>query len=219
MKFFEMYRPIDDTASRAFAERGLALATELFGPPAIPVNTLYLRHSTPLDPNHNLKRGFQLCEISDRQQGIFTIYLGRWPTEYSFHGQLGHEIAHLLNADLYDAYVEGLNTAFAERLLRKEQRDWTRWETYYENDDPFYGHTYRMMKQVWDVVGDEHIRRFLSYAVPSGDERKMHINIDGWLDSLPDPLRTAVLDIVRRNFDTIEPLCQGCMFLRPRDLH
>ena len=204
------YQPIDDPAAAAFIDRGLAFAKQLLGEPRVPVQRVDLRRSAPLHPASKIRRGFRLCEITDPQHGVFTIYVSRAPGEYAFHGQLAHEIAHLLNARLFDMYIEGLNTAFAQRLLRKEGMDWSGWKTYLEHQDPFYGATYAMMKRVWDLVGDQHIKTLLSYAIPSDPAHtKMRIDIDAWLDALPPELRPKARAIIREHAPAVNAAMKG----------
>src|SRR3954454_21552388 len=133
---------IDDTEANAFVQEGLSYAIELYGEPRIAVRKVILRYKPQGSPFTNL---------TDARKGLFTIYLTHKPAEYAFYGQLAHEIGHLLNAQLYDMYVEGLNTAFSEKLLERTDKDWSGWAQYYkENKEPFYSATYFMMKEISD---------------------------------------------------------------------
>ncbi|MGL6282669.1 MAG: hypothetical protein ACRC2J_09715, partial [Microcoleaceae cyanobacterium] len=77
---------LNDQKITDFVKSGYEFAVKLYGQPRVPVNTVNLRlHSSAM------------TALNDASQGIFTIYLGRRPNEYSFHGQLAHEVAHLLN--------------------------------------------------------------------------------------------------------------------------
>ena len=193
------YVAITDPRSEKFVEDALADAVGFLGEPAIPVKKVHLRLSTPLDPSSKIKSGFQLCELVDADKGIFAIYLGRKPTEYAYHGQLAHEVAHLVNARLYDCYVEGLNTVFAERFTKKKGFDWSGWDSYLrKGQDKFYGNTYVMMKDVTAAAGETHIKKLLTFARWSNDAKtRMHIDINAWLDSLPmdvrGPTRAAIM--------------------------
>ena len=124
--------------------------------------------------------------ITDAQKGFFTIFLSRRKDEYAFYGQLAHEIPHLLNARLYDAYAEGLNTVFAEKMLKQNDMDWSGWEEYYrKHNDPFYAATYLMMKDVAVVAGADSIRTLLQHAkVEPIDPQRMYIDIDAWISTL-----------------------------------
>ncbi len=117
-----------------FVESGFNYSQKLYGKPKIPVKKLNLRlHTTPL------------TVLDNANTGEFTIYLSRKPSEYTFHGQLSHEIFHLLNAQLLDCYVEGLATVFAEKMLNRNNLDWNRWEQYFQPSyESFYGLTYSM---------------------------------------------------------------------------
>jgi hypothetical protein len=203
--FHTKYVAITDSRSEQFVEEGLASAIEFLGEPAIPVKKVHLRQSTPIDPKSNLRSGFQLCELVDADKGIFAIYLGRKPAEYAYHGQLAHEIAHLVNARLYDCYVEGLNTVFAERFTKKKGFDWSGWDSYLrKGDDKFYGSTYVMMKDVNAAAGDAHIKKLLSFARWTNEEKtRMHIDINGWLDSLPMEVRTPTRAAILKHADAV----------------
>lgn len=217
----QAYQPITDVAAQSFVERGLAYATEVLGEPAVKVRQVDLRLSVPNDPQARIKRGFALTELNDMARGRFTIYLSQRPERYAFHGQLAHEIAHLLNARIYDTYVEGLSTAFAERFLAKDGKDWRGWPAYLRNDDPYYGTSYFLMKAVWEAVGDHHIKSFLSYAVYSDPQRtRMHIDINAWLASLPAAQYLAVRQIIARHAPAIIQAAKqrpGHIFWLPAD--
>jgi len=176
---------------------GLAHTTRLYGSPTIPVNEVEVcwRLSSTA-----------FTAIKDRQRGIFAIFLsGDWPVQeeyYSFYyGQLAHEIAHLLNAELYDCYVEGLNTVFAEVLCTRQSVDWRCWRNHYSNNPgSFYATTYRMMKEVSDAAGAEHMRHILRCAVSTdASQERLHLCIDQWLDSLPRDKKVAVKAKIREH--------------------
>jgi hypothetical protein len=196
--FYKQYTPVDDPRAQKFVEDGLALAVELLGKPHVAVKKVHLRLSRPLDPRSDLKRAFQMCELLDSRAGVFCIYLGREPGDYAFHGQLAHEIGHLLNARLLDAYAEGLASVFAEKLLAKLKLDWTGWRRHYESGaEPFYGTTYFMMRDVWDAAGDRHIRTLLGHAVFVDKEKtRMRLNVEAWLKTLPDDVRKKVRAVI-----------------------
>jgi len=209
LPWYRQYQPIESQEAERFVTHGLAYARQWLGEPRVAVQQVYLRYSTPLDPHSQIRRNFQLCEPTDSAHGIFTIYLSRRPSEYAFDGQLAHEVAHLLNARLADAYVEGLNTVFAERLLRRDGRDWRGWAQYLEQDDPFYGATYAMMKNLWETVGDQAMRSFLSFAVDSDGGEKMHIDIDRWLASLSPEVAASARRVIAQHAPTVRTALQS----------
>jgi len=182
---------IDDPAARQFIGQGLAYATALYGEPRIPVNQVYLRYKLPQ----------AFTNLTDAQNGIFTIVLSRKPEEYAFYGLLAHEIAHLLNAQLYDVYVEGLNTVFAEKMLKRNGKDWSGWEAYYQkNEDPFYAATYLMMKEVSAVAGDSAMHALLAYAkYERKDPQRMYIDINEWINSLPVAKRDSIKKVILKH--------------------
>lgn len=219
-RWHELYRPLDDPAAQRMLQHGMQRARELLGEPRIPVRRVHLRHSTPLDPARGLRSGFRLAELVSARDGEFAIYLSRTPGEYAFEGQLAHEIAHLLNAELFDVYAEGLGTVFAERLLRERGGDWTGWERHFrEGGDPLYAHSYYMMREVWEVAGDAAMRRLLSFARRPSSGSRMHLDFRAWLATLPPPKRERVRQIVARHAPAIEAevrhVGEPLSFLRP----
>ncbi|MDJ0553439.1 MAG: hypothetical protein QNJ68_03180 [Microcoleaceae cyanobacterium MO_207.B10] len=172
-----------------FVESGFNYSQKLYGQPKIPVKKVNLRFNTRA-----------LTSLDNVAQGEFTIYLSRKPSEYAFHGQLAHEIAHLLNAQLLDCYVEGLASIFAEKMLNSQNLDWSRWETYYQQgNEPFYGLTYSMIKEVSETVGSANMRRLLDFAVYNDASKQlMHIDIDGWLSSMSDLTKTEAKKLIKK---------------------
>ena len=188
---------IDDPEANAFVQEGLSYAIELYGEPRISVKKVVLRYKPQGSPFTNL---------TDARKGLFTIYLTHKPTEYAFYGQLAHEIGHLLNAQLYDMYVEGLNTAFSEKLLKRADKDWSGWEQYYkDNKEPFYSSTYFMMKDVSDAAGDEALQTLLSHAkfLPQ-DSQRMYIDINEWLKSLPREQRAQARKVILNHASNVQ---------------
>ena len=178
----------------SFVEEGFNYAVELYGEPRIPVNKVNLQlYSRPL------------TAIDNPDSGEFTIYLSRRPSEYAFRGQLSHEIAHLLNGQLFDCYVEGLNMVFAEQMLESKGLDWSGWESYFrQGSEPFYGSTYFMMKEVAETAGKANMQSFLSFAVYNDETQKwMHIDIDRWLSSMSETARNEVKKIINKHQDAV----------------
>ncbi len=198
-KWYSYYPAITDIQVDKFLQDGIELITTLYGEPIVPINKVRLCYSMPLDTKSELKKNFQLCELVDEEAGEFTIYLSHQPNAYSFHGQLGHEIAHLLNANMYDAYIEGLNTLFAEKLLTQSNLDWSGWAQYFrqDNSDAFYAHTYHMMREIDEFLIDGELSNFLSFAEPISEEStKQRINIEAWLETLSCEKRDVVKFII-----------------------
>ena len=137
-----------------------------------------------------VRNNFQLCECIDEAGGKFVLYAEGEPGEDIFYLQMGHEVAHLLNPYLYDWYVEGLNTVFAEELARQAGYSFSPWGKRFHRNrtrEP-YAVSYYMMKEVQAAAGED-LRSILRHAVVSGrrqygDERR-RIDIDAWLATLP----------------------------------
>lgn len=181
---------LESTDIYSFVEEGFNYAVKLYGQPRIPVQKVFLGFSS-----------IPFTVLDNADTGEFTINLLRRPSEYSFHGQLAHEIGHLLNARLFDCYAEGLSTLFAEKMLNLKGLDWSRWEKYYRDGyEPFYGLTYLMMKEVADTAGMANMERFLSFVVYNDETKKtMRVDIDGWLSSMSDNMKSRVKNVINRH--------------------
>ncbi len=188
-----------------FVTKGFFYATALYGNPTSSVNevTVVLRP----DPSP---------ETVEVQTGVFTIYIPicrdprTGPDDYWFHALLAHEIAHLLNAHLFDCYVEGLNGIFAEELLTRTSVGSERYRQYLEGQrcvdtsEAFYAVTYFLMKDLSREAGEEHMRNFLGCATwTDSGETRMHIDIDQWLDSLPRDKKVAVKAKIREHAPSV----------------
>lgn len=186
---------LNNSSVYSFVESGFNYSQQLYGPPKIPVKKVNLRlHTTAL------------TALDNPTKGEFTVYLSRKPSEYAFHGQLAHEIAHLLNAQLLDCYAEGLATVFSEKMLDRQNLDWSRWETYYEQgNEPFYGLTYSMMKEISETAGAENMRRLLQFAIYNdASKRWMYIDINGWLSSMSDYTKTEVKKVINQHITQVK---------------
>jgi hypothetical protein len=186
--FNVQHQLIDDPEALSFIQQGLAHAIELYGRPRVPVRRVLLRY----------RRQGALTNLTDSRKGVFTIFMSRKPEEYAFYGQLAHEVAHLLNAQLYDPYAEGLSTLFSEKMLKRHGKDWSGWEDYYRTyEDPFYAATYFMMKEVSEIAGELALKSLLSHAkYDSKNSQVMHIDIDEWINTLPREKRAAVKNVI-----------------------
>ncbi len=184
----------------SFVQSGFNYSQQLYGKPRIPVKKLNLNlNITPL------------TSLNNPNQGEFTIYLSRKPSEYAFHGQLAHEIFHLLNAQLLDCYGEGLATVFAEKILTRNNLNWSGWEQYFQaGSEPFYGLTYSMMKEVSDTAGSANMNSLLNFAVYNDpSQRWMHIDIDGWLSSMSDSVKIEVEKIINKHITPVKQVVES----------
>jgi len=194
------YQPIVEPRAEAFVKEALREASAWIGPPKKPVRLVQIRLSQPRDAKSKLRRGFQLCETVDAERGIYCIYLSRKPGEYAFHGQLAHEVFHLLRPRAMDAYIEGLATVFAERFLRQKKLDWDGWDRHFQaGADPFYAATYRMMKEVATLAGDAHLRGLFEHLRPAEKEGQERLDIETWLQTLPEMLRKQVRAVILKH--------------------
>ena len=205
-KWYTYYQAIKDAESEKFLEDGIELVKHFYGEPVTPIQKVHLCYSMPIDPKSEMTKGFRLCELVDQEAGEFAIYLSHQPDAYAFHGQLGHEIAHLLNPSIYDAYVEGLNTRFAEKLLTKCNLDWSGWATHFQQDnDAFYARTYHMIKEIDEFLAEGELSNLLLFTEPIDDESTYQkINIEAWLKTLARDKRDVVKFIIFKYAASIE---------------
>ncbi|WP_202220547.1 hypothetical protein [Okeania sp. KiyG1] len=191
---------LNNPSISSFIKSGFNYSQQLYGEPRIAVKQINLRlHTTPL------------ASLDNANKGEFTIYLSRKPSEYAFHGQLGHEIFHLLNAQLLDCYAEGMATVFAEKMLTRNDLDWSGWETYFQQgSEPFYGLTYFMMKEVSETAGSANMSRLLDFAVDNKANKKwMYIDIDGWLSSMSDLVKIEVEKVINKYISQVKPVVKS----------
>jgi hypothetical protein len=200
------YQPLESTEARSLLEKAMAFGRRRLGEPAITVRQVQLRRSVPRESEAAIRRNFQLTEITDSTDGVFTIYLSAQPQEVAFSGQLAHEAFHLWNARLRDAYVEGLNGLLAEELFRELGLSWDSWLRHFESGkDPLYGQSYFLARDLLCEVGREPLDRLLSFARESaGDRRRMEIDIDRWLESLDTPARLRAQAAILRRYQAID---------------
>lgn len=183
-----------------FIRSGFNYSQQLYGKPRIPVKKVNLNlNTTPL------------TSLDNANQGEFTIYLNRKPSEYAFHGQLAHEIFHLLNAQLLDCYAEGLATLLAEKLLTRNNLNWSGWEEYFQQGfEPFYGLSYFMMKEVSDTAGETNMNRLLEFVVYNNYSKQwMHIDISKWLSSMSDSIKIEVEKVINKNIAQVKQVTES----------
>ena len=188
----QRYEPLESPEARRLLERAIAFGRRRLGEPAVPVLSIGLRRSVPIDKTTGLATGFQLTEMDSMEPGRFTIYLGAGAEEVAFAGQLAHEAFHLFNTRLRDVYVEGLNMLLAEGFLAEEGRPWELWLRHFQSGrEPLYGGAYFLMREMAGEAGDQAMGTLLRFAVESpGAPDRREIDIDGWIRSL-DPVRAG----------------------------
>lgn len=194
------YQPITEHQAEIALNEGFEYIKSILGEPTKPIEKVHLRLSEPIHPNLKIKRKFQLTEITDADHGVYTIYLSQIPSQspLAFYGQLGHEIGHLFDARIHDAYFEGMCTLMSEKYLRSKGVDWENWLNYFQaGHEPFYGQTYFMMKKIVEVVGEKALANFHHYVLEDPrNPDKLHININGWISTLPENHQAAVKEII-----------------------
>ncbi|MEB3339242.1 hypothetical protein [Okeania sp.] len=190
----------DNPKIYSFVQSGFNYSQELYGQPKIPVKKVNLNLNTTA-----------LTSLDDPNQAKFTIYLSRKPSEYAFHGQLAHEIFHLLNAELLDCYAEGLATVFAEKMLTRNNLNWNGWEQYFQQGyEPFYGLSYLMMKEVSETAGAANMSRFLDFVVTNNsDEKWMDVDIDQWLSSMSDNVKNEVKKVINKHIIQVKQVVES----------
>jgi len=217
------YESLEGEAARSLLDAAIALGRKRLGEPAIPIRTVHLRRSVPLEEGAGVRKGFQLTEIADSEKGVFAIYLSARPGDAAFAGQVAHEGFHLFNARLRDVYVEGLNGVLAEELLRERGLDWGIWEKHFRDGrEPLYGGSFFLVRELVREVGAEGMMALLRFAVDSpADPAWMEIDIDRWLASLGPSLAARARAVIARRYDGLEAVrrrdAREMSFRRPRD--
>jgi len=169
-----------------FVSEGIVFAAQYFG------NPLHL----DLDNyEYKLKKGSPQC--SPTGPNSCTIYLNN---EAYIWGQAGHEIAHVINPNLFDIYVEGYNSLFGQILSERFGQPFTVWEQYYQDNlfnagttDHFYSWTYFMMRAVDCLVTPQERAQFLRHT------NGKRINITAWVSQLKN--KNPVAHIIRSFVD------------------
>ena len=196
----QYYQPINEHQARRHLQKALNYVTKILGPASFHVDHVYLYLSQPKNSHDRIKKGFQLTEANDLAAGEFTIYLSHNPTENACLGQLVHEVTHLMDSRIHDAYFEGLSTVMAEKYLKENGLDWSGWRDYFaRGHEPFYARTYFMMREIWDVVGDEGMRDFHTYTQASPeDPGQLRIDINRWIQKVPRAHQLRVRGIIAK---------------------
>ncbi len=200
-----MYQPINDRESDAFIARALGEAILTYGEPVIPVKKVLLRRSQKTEKARRYRIGedFSLTECSDSTNGVFVIYLAVDSGHPNYFPLLGHECLHLLNPYITDWYMEGLATAFSEKICKDSGREWGDWERHFRRSrrEP-YALSYRMMQELQQAFPDEYPLLLKSTAANQTHANWLRIDIDAWLDLLDEERRGTALEI-------IEPYVKG----------
>lgn len=204
---YAAYEAINDPDAEAFLSTSLEKAKEQFGEPVIPVNKVILRRSRKTEAARRYLMPEDISETTciDTTNGVFVILIGVDPDQRNYYPLLGHECMHLLNPHITDWYMEGIATVFSEQMCAEQEKDWGDWKRHFSRTrrDP-YALSYRMMKAMQEAFPDAY-SQMITYAVPNGHAKPwLKIDIDAWLDSLPEDRREEALSIIEPNIGLLE---------------
>ena len=204
----DAYEPINDPESEAFVAAALEKAVQQFGEPALPVRKVMLRRSRKVREARRYRIGedFSLTECVDSTNGVFVIYLAVDPGHRNYFPLLGHECAHLLDARIFDWYMEGAATLFSRQVCEETGREWGSWKRHFERTrrDP-YGLSYRMMSEL-EQEFPEAYPSFIRCTAEQGGEgnTRLRIDIDAWLARLPPDRADRAREIIAGYADVLE---------------
>jgi hypothetical protein len=152
----------------------------------------------PLASPKRGRPGVELCELGDRERGVFILYVSVPEEDGAFYAQLSHETLHMLNPFLFDWYMEGLCNVFAEEMAEKFGFPWEKMARHLESrrrQDP-YAIAYYMMRELKEACGT-HLNTLLHFTAWTDKARtRMHIDIQAWLHTLPPKRREAARKII-----------------------
>jgi hypothetical protein len=205
---YDQYEEILEPAAKEFYSSVLADAQEYFGvSPYYPIQIVHLAYSHRVVTTEEVQTSFQRCDLNSKELGEYTIYISSdEENEGAFYGQFAHEIAHLLNPRLYDAYVVGYFTLFAQKMCNKYGKQWDdAWLPYFTelmqsiSANAFYAQTYFLVEEIDKIVNDEERSHFLKSAIPDSEESySMHIDPNLWLAKMRPEIRPLVLGVIQK---------------------
>ncbi len=197
------YLLIDDHQALTLLRHGMEDLTWIFGPVPYSSNAVELRSTQPYDASTHPVLAFPHVRMSNEEGDRVIIFLTMVSNEPNFHGQLAHELFHLVDPRIKDVYMEGLATLFAEKLITKSRENWERWRIWYQDGNaPFYGQTYFMMKNIENVVGWATLKK-LPNCKQAYDSYSKELDINRWLADLNSHQREEVRKIILRYADGI----------------
>ncbi|MBX9668898.1 MAG: tetratricopeptide repeat protein [Candidatus Obscuribacterales bacterium] len=203
---------IEDRAVYEFARTTLLKAQERFGKPVIPVNTLLIFHR----PGPN-------CQtiMMDEEKGIFCIFIANQRDDDHFFGNLGHEVLHLLNAKLFDPYIEGLCSVFGEQAIDDTNPIGARHRAAFRTlvaRTPFYAETYQMIKDIEQRENRDNVSTLFNYATKEPTVEWLHVDVDRWLNSVSVEDRKTIAPIIDKfavSIDKTMPRNGAYFFSKP----
>ena len=153
----------------------------------------------PMPRKKPVLEGVEICECLEPEKEVCILYVSTAPGDPLFFPQLAHEVFHLLSPNCYDWYIEGLSNIFSEVFCEMAGYSWQPvLSSFYarKKTDP-YAISYFMMRDINNVAGP-YLRNFLNFTIWSDTSKtKKHVDVDGWLKTLPPDLRGHVIDIIR----------------------
>ena len=154
----------------------------------------------PFRERRRVTEGIELCEVADPVAGRVVLYVSSPEMSPQFYLQLAHETMHLLNPSIYDWYMEGLGSVFAEHMAAIKHLDWRPWQKRFASrrkSDP-YAISYFMMREIVAVAGDD-MGNFLQFAFYSGQPGgEMRLDVESWLAGLNQEKQKRILAILKR---------------------
>ncbi len=206
---YEAYQPLNDPEAEAFFYHCLEEAEKQFGPPAVPVNQVLFRRSrkTEAASRYRIAEDFSLTQCVDAEAGVFAVYIGEDADGKNYYPLIAHEAAHFMNAQIMDWYIEGLATLFSEEMCAAGGKPWGTWERHFRRTrkDP-YGLSFRLMRDLKALCPEAYpsILQYTRINEKNGDW--LYIDIDRWLNTLPDEQYQQALDIIEPH---LKVLCRA----------
>ena len=202
----ESYQPIEDPDSHAFIFQALEKAKVEFGEPVIPVNKVLLRRSRKIEAAQHYRIGedFSLTECVDSTNGLFVIYVGVDPGHRNYYALLAHECTHLLNPRITDWYMEGIATLFSEQVCAEQGKEWGGWKRHFMRSRRApYALSYRMMLDLQGAFPVEYSSLMRHTAPLEADSNWQRIEIDSWIETLPQERQRDALLIIEPYVKTL----------------
>ncbi|MEO1125383.1 MAG: hypothetical protein AAFX95_14990 [Cyanobacteria bacterium J06639_16] len=203
-----LYKPLDtsqvvitsvypDAGVEDFVREALGEAISRYGQPRVPIHRVEVKA---------IDSKYAYTVLEDEQQGLFAIYMSRHPSEYGFWGLLAHETSHLLNAQFFDCYAEGLANLFGQEMLALNGLDRKGWEEYFNsNVDPFYSTTYFMVRELDAVIDADALRTLLKFTTDlDRSDPWMLVDINNWVESLSPEMGDRVRTVVTAHYNSVK---------------
>ncbi|MGE0632181.1 MAG: hypothetical protein AB7O96_07215, partial [Pseudobdellovibrionaceae bacterium] len=124
----------------------------------------------------------QLTESDSKEPGTYKIYLSYPKNDTRVWWQLGHELGHLINPTAIHPFAEGFASAFGFQITKKCGVPNEKWLGFIREQTPTtYGATYRLFKDVADVVDPRILVRF--FTEPEFQNLHGALDMNLWLNA------------------------------------